>query len=214
MQLPPHVYHLAEAANWPSIRAHGLLSASRLIEAAGLRGAARKGLEAEQRPSHTVLPSGVAIRDQKPMPPAALAKCLHGMTPAQWYATINARVFFWLDPDRLNRQRAASEPRAQVVLTVDAAKLVDAHAKRVALTPINTGNARRAPARRGLATFVPLATWLSSGWASEAAALGTTPRPRSHAPVELTVLDAVPDIARFVVQVTPLESGERFEAPQ
>jgi hypothetical protein len=69
---------------------------------------------------------GLQVRDQRPMPPAVLEACLVGLTPAEWYALTNARVFFWFDLDRLNLQRAACEPRPQVVLAVDTAKLVEA----------------------------------------------------------------------------------------
>lgn len=144
------------------------------------------------------------------MPANALARCLHEMTPADWYALVNAHVFFWVDPERLNRQRKACGARPQVVLTIDVAQLVEAHAARIELTPINTGNARRQPAPRGRATFVPYATWLKSRWASEAAALGTRERSRSHAPVELTVRDAVPYIEKLIVKVTELGAGELF----
>ncbi len=212
MKLPDHVYHLAEAANWPSIQRDGLHSASALLDLAGLAGADRARLERTQRPDHTELPGGAQLRDQRPMPAGVLAGCLVGMSPAEWYALVNAHVFFWLDPDRLNRQRAACKLRPQVVLVVDAAELVAAHAGRVALTPINTGNARRRPARRGVATFVPYAQWLRAGWASEAAGLGTPPRARSHPPAELTVAGAVPDVARFVVRVRELAPGEPFAA--
>ena len=210
MRLPALVYHLAEGSNWPSMQRNGLLCASRLIEAAGLTGAVRDRLERSQRSEHTGLPNGVHVRDQRPMPPAALAGCLIGMTPADWYATLNSRVFFWLDPDRLNRQRAACGARSQVVIEVDTESLIAAHAQRIAVAPINTGNARRKPALRGAATFVPLSEWLRSGWESEAAALGTPQRKRSHPPVEVTVLDAVPDIMRFVSRVSVLAPREPF----
>ncbi|MBN9519538.1 hypothetical protein J0H58_13615 [bacterium] len=231
MTLSPHVYHLAEAANWPSIRARGLLPASVLFDLAGLVGAARDRVERAQRADHTELPNGLFVRDQKPMPPAALAGCLVGLTAADWYALVNARVFFWLDPDRLNRQRAACGPRPQVVLTLDTAALVDAYLDVTAVTPINTGNARRKPALRGAATFVPYPTWLDSGWATEAVALGTRERKRTHPPAELTIAAvalgtrerkrthppaeltiaaAVPDALRFVAAVTELPPGEAF----
>lgn len=210
MSLPARIYHLAESSNWPSIQRDGLLCAHELIRRAVPGGADRARLAQAQRPAHAVLPHGVHIRDQKPMPPKALESCLHEMTPEQWYATINARVFFWLDPDRLNRQRKAAEPRPQVAIAVDTAALLAAHKSRIALTPINTGNARRKPARRGAATFVAYREWLESGWASEAKALGTTPRSRWYRPVELTVLDAVPDIMRFVVDVAELPPGRSF----
>ncbi len=211
MRLPDRIYHLAEAANWPSIQRHGLLSASRLIEMAGLPRADRDRLGKSQRLTHTELRHGAQIRDQRPMPSAALERCLCDMSPADWYAMINARVFFWLDVNRLNRQRAACEPRPQVVMAVDTAALVTVYEKRVAVTPINTGNARRKPARRGVATFVPLTEWVKDGWASEAAALGIPSRRMSHRPVELTVIDTVPDIMRFVVGIFALPSGRSFK---
>ncbi len=132
------------------------------------------------------------------------------MKPADWYAMVNARVFFWLDPDRLNRQRAACGSRPQVVMAVDTAKLVAAYGRHVAVTPINSGNARRKPALRGAQTFVPFTRWVRSGWASESEALGTPLRKRSHRPVELTVVDAVPDVMRFVVDVIALPAGKPF----
>ncbi len=204
------VYHLAEAANWPAIQRDGLHSAATLLERAGVAGPQRQQLERGQRLEHTTLPNGVQIRDQRPMPAAALSRCLVDMSPADWYACINARVFFWLDPDRLNRQRAACEPRPQVVLSIDATALVRAHADRIALTPINTGNARRRPAVRGAATFVPHPDWTASGWATEAAGLDVRTRPRSHRPVELTVAGSVPDVMRFVVDVQTLKPGQAF----
>lgn len=211
MKLPDRIYHLAEAANWPSIQRHGLLSAGRLMEVAGLIRSDRDRLRRTQRLAHTKLRKGVQIRDQCPMPPTALAQCLRDMEPADWYAMINARVFFWLDVNRLNRQKAACEPRLQVVMAVDTAALVAAYEKRVAVTPINTGNARRKPARRGPATFVPFAEWARSGWASEAAALGIPLRRRSHQPVESAVIDAVPDILRFVVGIFAIPAGQPFD---
>lgn len=212
MGLPDTVYHLAEASNWSSIQQLGLLSASELIRASGMAASARARLERTQRLTHTELPSGVHIRDQRPMPPSALAACLIGLAPADWYALVNARVFFWLDADRLNRQRAAckSQARAQVVLSIRTAGLLDAHRDRVAVTPINTGNARRMPARRGAASFVPYATWVQTGWESESAALGTPRRKRSHRPVEVTVAVSVPNAMRLVVKVSRLSSGQHF----
>ncbi len=205
-----HIYHLAEAANWPAIQRDGLHSASTLLDIAGIIGQDREQLEKNQRLTHTELPNGVQLRDQRPMPPTALATCLIGISPSEWYALINARIFFWLDPARLNRQRAACDPLQQVVLTVDAGRLVAAYAERVALTPINTGNARRRPAKRGAATFVPYAAWVTSAWASEAASVGIPVRLPSHPPVELTVAGSIPDIMQFVVRVQQLAPGQLF----
>ena len=205
-----YVYHMAEAANWPAIQRDGLHSASTLLDIAGILGQNRECLEKHQRLTHTVLPNGVQLRDQRPMPPEALVTCLIGISPAEWYALINTHIFFWLDPARLNRQRAACEPRPQVVLTVDAGRLLAAYGERIALTPINTGNARRRPARRGTATFVPYVAWVISAWTSEAASLGTSVRSQSHPPVELTIPGSIPDIMQFVVDVQQLAPSQSF----
>jgi hypothetical protein len=212
MNLPGRVYHLAEASNWPVIQREGLLCASDLLLLAGLNERERDRLDRQQRSTQAVLPNGVRIRDQRPMPPAALAGCLVRLSPQQWYAMLNARVFFWFEPQRLNRQRAACAGRPQVVMTIDATALVAAYQDRVSLTPINTGNARRHPAVRGAATFVPYAEWLQSRWASEASGLGTRERRPSHPPVELTVSGSVPDVMRFLLATDRLEPGQPFAA--
>jgi hypothetical protein len=76
-QLPQYVMNLAESANWPSITAYGLLPAANLMKLSQ-----PEGMRTLHRRNHTVLPNGVHIRDQGPMPPKALNKCLAGMAPA------------------------------------------------------------------------------------------------------------------------------------
>jgi hypothetical protein len=208
--LPKYIYHLADAANWSSIQQHGLLSTSALLDLSGSRGQAREQIEQQQRTQLTMLENGTIIRDQMPMPATTLQRCLHGMTPREWYALLNARVFFWLESGRLNRMLKANGKRAQIVMTLDTKRLLAAYAEQASLTPINTGNTRRKPAIRGRQTFVPYKTWLESRWASEAEALGTQARPRSHSPAELTILGAVPDAMNFVTQTTYIEPGELF----
>jgi len=205
------IYHMTEAPNWPSIQRHGLLCTSRLLSLCGLNSAERYDLERRQRVQTCRLPNGAVIRNQVPIPPEALVRCLaKGLKPADWYAELNARVFFWLDTDRLNRQRRACAASPQVVMTVDADRLLANYMKLTTLTPFNTGNARRKPARRGLQTFVPFEKWRESGWSSEAAALQIQPRPSSHPPVELAITDAVEDLSDFLVDVSHLAAGEYF----
>jgi hypothetical protein len=205
------VYHMTEAPNWTSIREHGLLSTSRLLTLCGIEGAERYDLERRQRLQTHRLPNGAVIRNQVPLPPQALARCLaNGMSPEEWYAELNRRVFFWLDQSRLNRQRRACISSPQIVLSIDADRLMESYAAQISLTPFNTGNARRKPARRGRETFVPLEKWRESGWSWEAGGLKTPPRPSSHAPVELAVNDAVEDILEFALDVRRLGPGEYF----
>jgi hypothetical protein len=208
--LPSRIYHLAEAANWPSIRRNGLLSTKALLDLVGMREMERERMERCQRLEHTTLPSGVQVRDQRPLPAGALAKCLVGMVPPEWYALINSQVFFWLSVDRLNRQRRACEPRPQIVLIIDTARLVARYAERIALSRINSGNARRRPARRGRCTFVPYRQWVESGWSSEAEGLGIPLWAQSHRPAELTVAEGVRDVMSCIIEVRRLGSGKAF----
>lgn len=206
MNIPDQVYHLVETTNWPSVQRHGLLCAKELLRLAGLSPSARKQISTTQRRQHTALSNEVALRDQVPMPPEALEKCLVRMTPAEWYSLLNGMVFFWCDRDRLNRQLGACDGRPQIVLTLNTKALLAQHGRHAMLTPFNTGNARRKAAIRGHATFVPYVSWLVSGWRSEAEALGLRQRPSSHAPVELTVADAVPDVTKFIINIEHLQT--------
>jgi hypothetical protein len=200
-----HIYHLADERNWKSIQSDGLLSATKLFEQANLHEWIRC-----HRTENIQLHNGAVIRDQKPMPPSALARCLaDGLTPADWYAQLNRRIFFWIDLERLNRQRLACKT-PQYIMTIDANSLLKSYAGRAAVTPFNTGNARRVPARRGLASFVPYNMWVNSGWESEAIALATKPRSLNHKPVELTIIDAVPDIFNFVIDFRRVECDEQL----
>lgn len=165
----------------------------------------------QHRPAPVTLAPGIVLTDQRPMPPAALRRCLvDDWTPDRWYALLNAKVFFWLDAGRLNRQRRAGGAPAQIVMILDVERLLERHADRAAVAPINTGAAMRRPARRGPSSFVPYATWRATGWAIEAGALGTLPRPRSHRPAELTIDDAVPDVLDSMIEVRHLAPGDAF----
>ena len=206
--LPPTLYHLTQVTNWHSIERYGLLSTQALLDLAELSGIEREYIEHRHRTEHVLLPNGVVISDQKPMPPKALKPCLHGVTPDQWYALLNSKVFFWLDTERLSRLRRVYRTQPQIVMSIDTERLVARHAEQITLTPINTGNARRQPAQRGLCTFVPYEMWLESGWTSETEALHMRPRLRSHPPAELTIAYAVPDVMDFVVDVRRLEAGD------
>ncbi|MDP9131680.1 MAG: hypothetical protein M3M98_00915, partial [Nitrospirota bacterium] len=90
-ELPSHVFHLTEKTNFSSIRQHGLLSTKALLDLAGVGSNERAQLERRCRLTHTELPNGVQIRDQKPLLPQALTRCLVGMTPFEWYALINSK---------------------------------------------------------------------------------------------------------------------------
>lgn len=196
-----HAYHLADAENWPLIQRDGLLSTNALIARDELRGKSAEPYRS-YRSERMQLPSGAWIRDQRPMPPAALARCLDAdLDPDAWYALVNAKVFFWLSVARLDRHRAACGRRPQGILVIDVPALLARHGARTSVTPFNVGNAMRRAASRGKRTFVPIEEWRVTGWLAERRA-GEPMRPRSHAPAELAIEYGVPDIMDFVVSCT------------
>ncbi len=159
------LYHLAEADNLDSILAHGLLSTRRLVERSELPPDEQLAILRGHRRTNVTLPTGVLIRDQRPMPPSALKPALYdGLTPGDWYALLNSYVFLWPSRDRMDRQRKACGTRPQFVLTFDAEALLTSFAAHAFVSPINSGNARRKPARRGLDTILAYNVWLEWGW--------------------------------------------------
>ena len=195
--LPAEAFHFVDQANWAAVQAQGLCSTDELLRRGAFGGDVEAAVRAH-RPLGVTLPDGRYIRDQRPMPPQALARCLDpGLAPADWYALLNGCVFFWLDPDRVQRHRAALSDRPQVLLTFDARALAAAYQAAACVTPFNVGSAMRKAAARGLRTLVPVTQWQAQGWASEALPWQKV-RADSHRPAELVLRAAVPDAMRFV----------------
>lgn len=195
MQQPKYLYHLAEASNLPSILTHGLLSTERLTELSGMNEAARRVFLRSHRVSSVDLSPDITVRDQRPMPPKALSPALEeGLEPEDWYELLNGFVFLWPDAGRLERQRKACGGRAQVILRFDANALFEAYGDVACMSPINSGNARRRPARRSRRTLVAYRQWRQFGWPD---------RPRSHPPAEVLFKAQIPVIAPFLVDADP-----------
>ncbi|MGI4798211.1 MAG: DUF7002 family protein [Janthinobacterium lividum] len=191
----PTLFHMAERGAWPAIQRHGLLSTSALLDLYGVTGAARVALEATRRPDTATLTQpgfpDIAIRDQKPMSDRALESCLTGgMTPPDWYRLLNGKVFFWLTEARLAKLLGARPYRAHEhdVLQLDTARLVAAYRDVITLSRINSGSTIRKAALRGPDTFRTIADY-------------PIRRGRERA-VELAVTGGIPDIARYVTDVT------------
>ncbi|MFG3604365.1 DUF7002 family protein [Micromonospora chersina] len=188
----PRVFHTMSATAWPSVQRHGLLSTQRLINLFNLDVAARDGLLSAPRKQSTVLrapglPPAV-IRDQKPMKFVA-EKIDPSSSLAEYLAAINSRVFFWASAERLNRLRQAKEYRTedQVVLHVDTRALVERHGAQIELCRLNSGAmTQKNHPMRGHRSWLPIADY---PYAEYRRRYG-----RDGALVEVTVLDAVPDI--------------------
>jgi len=196
-ELYPRLYHMAEAGSWDSIVRHGLLSASGLLDLFEVTGARRTAIESERRPDSVVITHPVhgqaTIRDQKPMDDKGLARALRDeLTARDWYELLNRHVFFWTSKSRLTRLLEAREYRSrrQLVLTVRTAALLERHAERVLLSPMNSGATKPFPHPRGRDTFLPMADYPLSNWKKK--------RPRGEWVVELLVRHGVSDIVDFL----------------
>jgi hypothetical protein len=161
----PRLYHMAEAGSWPSIRERGLLSTSALLDLFEVDGDRRTEIESARRPrSVTIdhpLHGTAVIRDQIPLIPTILERCLVGMTPGEWCETLNRRVFFWTEEERLNKLLSARayRERPHDVLTLDTESLVEAHEEAITLAHLNTGTTVFRAPERGPETFRRIADY-------------------------------------------------------
>jgi hypothetical protein len=194
-------YHLTPASRVDTILRYGLFSTSALLDRAGLTGRVRERLERRRRAAAEVIidpeMGPITLRDQKPMSDTALARALAGRMPVDdWYATLNRRVFFWVESARVQRLAAAYPDEEHVVLVLGTRQLLAIHHQCVALSPINSGSTIMVPAPRGPDTFLPLKEYPLSEWARR--------RKRwKSAVAELTVEYAVRDIRDHVLDIRP-----------
>jgi hypothetical protein len=196
----PRLYHTAEAGSWESVKRHGLLSTTALLDLFEISGDQRAAIEAARRPESVPInhpDHGTAwIRDNKPITETVLRRTLIGMSEPDWYRTLNGRVFFWLSEHRLEKLRNAPpyRQREHDILTIDTKSLMDAYASKIELCHLNSGAVHpAADYPRGAGSFQPIASypWLDR--------LATAP---AEPIVELTIPYAVPDIERFILDGT------------
>ncbi|MGO9265206.1 MAG: DUF7002 family protein [Candidatus Binataceae bacterium] len=206
----PRLWHMAHDGAWPAVRGHGLMSSAALLHTYGVQGARHAELNTERRPESVPLARaglpGAILRDQKPMRDGQLNKCLQdGLTPADWYALLNSRTFFWLSRSRIWSLLRAVAYRnlPQTVLTVDTASLVAAHRDRIWLSPINSGATLYKPQPRGLGTFKRIEDF---PFAERRRTKGL-----EQNVVELLVDHSVPDIRNHVLAVHRVRNHEILE---
>ena len=201
----PRLYHMADAAAWPSIRRHGLLSTSALLDLYGIVGEERDRIECTRRPeaipiTHTDY-GQLFINDQRPMTDETLGPALIDMTPSEWYSLLNSRVFFWVGEARLERLLNTYRDRDKIVLVLDTAKVMARHAAQTMLSPINSGFSLRYAQKRGKETFLPLADYPFEQWMKK--------RGRADAVAECTVLGGVTKVEDALVELRQASPRQR-----
>lgn len=206
----PRLWHMAEDGSFDSIKAHGLLSTTALLDLYDKEGEERALLESQRRPdSVTISKKGLPdaiVRDQKPMTESALKKCLPAnVTPKEWFEILNDRAFFWLSRERLQGLLGARayRGRPQTVLTVDTAGLLRSNGARVELSPLNSGATIYNPQPRGRNTFLRIADYPFDERRKT--------RSVEKSVVELVVRGGVPDIADHLIAAHRVYKGVQQE---
>ncbi len=162
IQAYPTLFHVSLADDVEQISRHGLLSTSALLDLCEIEGKDRTQIESLRREEAVSITHPVhgrfLINDQAPMTDAALGRCLIGVSPREWYESLNRRVFFWPTQERLAKHLAArlGRGRRRLVLSFDTRTFVDVLGELIELSPINSGNTMRNPAPRGRDTFLSL----------------------------------------------------------
>ena len=137
------------------------------------------------------------------MTESALSRCLtDGMTPRDWYQ----ECMDWSSSGSTRAPRPAAwcvgptRDTPHLVIEFDTAKLLDAHAANVLLSPINSGSTAYNPVPRGAATFSSIERFPYEY-------LRRKRGNRRNAVVELTVQYAVPDAIDFVTSAEIVRPG-------
>lgn len=192
----PVLYHMAEDGSWATIAKIGLLSTTALMDHCKTDMEIRQRIEACWRSNLEIIQCGelgeIKIRDQIPMSPHELEKCLiKPMKPSDWYKLINKKVFFWAQMEDLERLISAKyyKNKPHIVIKIKTSALVDKYFEQLKLSKINSGSAYydfrrfdRAPLRDEN-TFQPIGNYNES-WVKE-----------------VTVDYGIPDIREFTMSV-------------
>ena len=203
----PQLFHLTHVSNVPAILALGLRCTSDLLDLCSIAGPERRLIEAANRresvwlrcPEH----GDVVIRDQKPMTDAGLRRALRdGLTPEDWYRKVNAHVFFWVDPRRVETLLGARAYRTErhALFVASTAEILRRFGRRVVLSPLNTGATMPMPHPRGLDCFVPVQAYPFAEWRRR--------RGWRKAVVELAIGGSIPEFLECVDRVAIVGAGQ------
>ena len=146
--------HVTLAGNLAGIRALGLLRPVTLAA----RGRIAPGALILRNEALTFEVEGhpVTLNHQKPLRAGRNHDFIDGQRIADWSDQLDRRIFFW-PGRRWSRDfaRSLDDRGATQILRLDAGGLFDRLGELIDLSPINSGNATRRPARRGDWLYVP-----------------------------------------------------------
>jgi len=201
----PRLYHMAAGGSWPSIRYHGLLSTSSLLDLFEVGGEERTMIESRRRPATVTIAHsrhGVAsIRDQKVLSETKLRRVLQGgITSEEWFRLLNSKVFFWVSEARLNVLLGARAYRAteRLILELDSFALLTAYEEQVLLCAMNSGNTSPFAHPRGPDTFARPAAYPYEH----------REKKKQEPVVEVVIEGGIPDVERFVISVIALAADD------
>jgi hypothetical protein len=149
----PELRHVTRLDNMPAIRAMGLL---RPVTMADVAEVPPESLRLRPSMQEVRLDSSLKARltTQAPLLAGQGQDFLDGgLKLSDWAARLDSRVFLW--PEGRGEAFRASLGVPTVTIRISAEKLYGLHGPRIDLSPINTGNATRKPAKRGDWIFVP-----------------------------------------------------------
>lgn len=158
-QTYPRLYHMADAQSWESIRKHGLLSTSSLLDLFEVEGQERDDIETRRRPRSVPIfhekYGRAVVRGNDPIIESKLKVALRNCTLEQWYRLLNKHVFFWLTMERLRTLLCARAYRndKHAILTIETLPFVRMHQHKIVLSPMNSGNTQPIAHERSPETF-------------------------------------------------------------
>jgi hypothetical protein len=203
----PELYHATEPGLWPRLVREGLYSTSALLDRFGIDGPERAAIESGIRPANVTIAHPVhgeaIIHHQTPLVRRHLERSLDGMSVREWCELLNRHVFLWPTLERLRTLQSSRTNRTgeRDVLVLDTRSVVERHAERIRLTPINTGAALYPnAARRGRHTFAPIEAYPFDE--------RRRTRPARQSLAEVAVEGGIPDLAGLVIRV------ERWRGPE
>lgn len=156
----PKLYHLTSPDIKETVKSHGLLSPSAILDLLEIHGPDRTNLIRKRRPKPVQLKSSqhgqFTLSDNTPIHETVLTKCLGDeLNPPEWFEILANKVFFFPSMTGIKSMSEISinRDRPRETLVFDTHSLLTAHWNNVCITPMNTGAAKRNAPRRGLSTF-------------------------------------------------------------